>query len=174
MTCRDFRSYSFAEDNLVGFLTARLSRMRRTLFSATLCYQAFDCRSSRSLQDPVRVLSQSECSHDYAWPCWPCCTSGTKGRPLLSPGLRRQQPATCNCVIVLSGVTHAGRRYDTSVYSMGQPSGISFAARAASIASAASSVTQPRQMSALPFSHQSAASLVVASLFSFSQAATPR
>lgn len=148
--------------------------VRRTLFSATLCYQALDCRSSRSLQDPVRVLSQSECSYDFAWPCWPCCRSGTKGRPFLSPGRPRQQPATCNCVIVLPGMTYAGRRYGTSVYSMGQPSGISFAARAASIASAASSVTQPRQMSALPFSHHSAASFVLASLFSFCHAATSR
>ena len=61
-----------------------------------------------------------------------------------------------------------------SCYSIGQPSGISFAARAASIAAAASPVTQPRQMSALPFSHHSAASFVLASLFSFSHAATSR
>ena len=66
------------------------------------------------------------------------------------------------------------RRIREPAYSMGQPSGISLASRAASIAAAASPVTQPRQMSALPFSHHSAASFVFASLFSFSHAATSR
>ena len=49
---------------------------------------------------------------------------------------------------------------------MGQPSGVSLASRAVLMASAASAVTQPAQTSGLPFSHQTAVSLMLASLFS--------
>ena len=56
--------------------------------------------------------------------------------------------------------------------SVGQPSGISLASRADSMASAASSVIHWLHTATLPFSHQRAASFVLASGFSFCQAAT--
>ena len=69
-------------------------------------------------------------------------------------------------------VPRSGAETGWCTYSVGHPSGVSLAISAVSIAAAASGVTHSLQTSTLPFSHHSAESFAVASMFSLCHAAT--